>query len=68
MRKKIEKWVKAETLQASKNGKYIFGISNQPFWSHTVFSVVSEEKDYLASYLAGNCSSVWPILISSPLI
>lgn len=39
-------------LDASKNGKYIFGINDQPFLSLSVFSVVSEEKNiWLLIYL-----------------
>lgn len=43
--RKNRKWIKEETLDASKNGKYIFGINDQPSVSLSIFSVVSEEKN-----------------------
>lgn len=43
-RRKNRKWIKEETSEASKNGKYIFGIHDQPFLPLSVFSVVREEK------------------------
>lgn len=43
--RKNRKWIKEETLDASKNRKYIFGIGAQPFLSLSIFSVVSEEKN-----------------------
>lgn len=43
--RKNRKWIKEETLDASKNRKYIFGIDAQPFLSLSIFSVVSEEKN-----------------------
>lgn len=42
--RKNRKWIKG-TLDASKNGKYIFGFNEQPFVSLGIFSVVSEEKN-----------------------
>lgn len=42
---KNRKWIKGETLESSENGKYIFGIGDQPFLSLCSFSVVSEEKN-----------------------
>lgn len=42
--KENRKWIKEETLEASKNGKYIFGINAQPPCL-SVFFVVSEEKN-----------------------
>lgn len=41
----MDKKKKKETVDASKNEKYIFGIDDQPFLSLGVFSVVSEEKN-----------------------
>lgn len=43
--RKNRKWIKEETLEASKNRKNIFGIDAQPFLSLSIFSVVSEEKN-----------------------
>lgn len=43
--RKNRKWIKEETLEASKNGEYIFGINDQPFLSLSIFSVVREEKN-----------------------
>jgi len=42
--RKNRKWIKEETLETSKNGKYIFGINAQPPCL-SVFFVVSEEKN-----------------------
>lgn len=42
---KNRKWIKEETLESSENGKYIFGISDQPFLFLCSFSVVSEENN-----------------------
>lgn len=42
---KNRKWIKEETLESLENGKYIFGIGDQPFLSLCSFSVVSEEKN-----------------------
>lgn len=64
---KNRKWIKEETLESSENRKYIFGFSDQPFLSMFIFCC-RRRKEYLAFYLAGNCSHVWSILISSPLI
>lgn len=40
---KNRKWIKEETLESSENGKYIFGISDQPFLSLCSFSVVMKK-------------------------
>lgn len=67
MKRNKKKLDERRDLASRKNGKYLFGINDEPFLSLRGFLLLVK-KVYLALYLTGNCSCVRPILTSSPLI
>ena len=65
--RKNRKWIKERDFRSLKEWKIHFWHQCSTPLSQCIFCC-QWRKEYLAFYLAGNCSSVWPVLISSPLI